>query len=579
MKSNNRLVIIALLPILLSACNNTRKPTPSGPTFVEDRAPFYTDTYSSAVGGFIKSKVTDFTYAYWSDKTLIIYMTLDTALNYLFENNVTKTIEGNVATYTCPDDLVFIVDSDKDTIVAHNYDEINLFSKTYDSKFGVIDSATAAKYVIDNNSTYIGGEDVTFNLADYCMDIYRHNDDFYIPYNVVNTLTLNYALWSSVNFNGSGFYYLDLLSGAFSLDYAAYGNNSYVLDYYRGPYRKYGGRDDKTFVEHNFNSFMFQLDTFYGFRDEKMVPFADYLSENYPEIIEQLKSSDEQDYCRGVERIMEEVIGDGHTNAGNASSAFSTGTYNKGRYTSARSQKLGQDYYTCASNRILSLGKNPTGLRFTDSGKTAILTFDGFYHAGVTLTTSNIAKYVNDDGFALFYDAFNKIKKKSTIENVIFDITCNGGGDTNALIPMLGFLNDSVDLTMYSPLTKLTAKLSYKVDTNLDGVYDSSDNYKGKYNFYVLTSNYSFSCANLFPQICQEMGSAKIIGQQSGGGACVVYYTATPDGKPYRISSNMRDGQPEDSTKHRDAGIPVDYEIDPQYFYDDNYLDNFVTSL
>ena len=41
----------------------------------------------------------------------------------------------------------------------------------------------------------------------------------------------------------------------------------------------------------------------------------------------------------------------------------------------------------------------------------------------------------------------------------------------------------------------------------------------------------------------------------------------------------MRDGQPEDSTKHRDAGIPVDYEIDPQYFYDDNYLDNFVTSL
>ena len=574
MKINNRLAVIVLWPLLLSACNNTKKP--EGPTFVESRAPFYTDTYSSSMQTFIKSKVTDFTYAYWSDKPLIIYMTLDTALNYLFENHVTKTIDGNVATYTCPDDLVFIVDSDNETIVAHNYDEINLFSKKYDSKFGVIDSQAATYYVKDNNSSYSGGVDVTFDLTEYHMDIYRNNDDFYVPYNVVNTLTFNYALWSSVNFNGSGFYYLDMLSGAFSL---YYGTSTYVLDFYRGPYRKNGGRDDPDFIEHNFHSFMFQLDTFYGFRDEKMVPFTAFLTENYPEIIDQLKSKDEQDYCRGVERIMEEVIGDGHTNTGNATSAFSTGTYNMGRYSSARSQQLSNNYYTCLVNRRNSLGNNPTGLRYANSGKTAILTFDGFYHSGNVLTTSNMSKHINDDGFALFYDAFNKIKKKSTIENVIFDITCNGGGDTNALIPMLGFLNDTVDLTMYSPLTKLTGKLSYKVDTNLDGIYDSNDNYKGKYNFYVLTSNYSFSCANLFPQICQEMGSAKIIGQQSGGGACVVYYSATPDGKPYRISSNMRDGQPTDSTKHRDAGIPVDYEIDPQYFYNDTYLDNFVSNL
>ena len=144
---------------------------------------------------------------------------------------------------------------------------------------------------------------------------------------------------------------------------------------------------------------------------------------------------------------------------------------------------------------------------------------------------------------------------------------------------MLGFLSKHVDLTMYSPLTKLTANLSYKVDTNLDGKYDDNDSYEGKYNFYVLTSNYSFSCANLFPQICKEMGIAKIIGEQSGGGACVVYYSATPDGKTYRISSNMRDGDPTNPVRHNDLGIPVDYSLSRDYFYDDTYLDEFVNGL
>ena len=95
----------------------------------------------------------------------------------------------------------------------------------------------------------------------------------------------------------------------------------------------------------------------------------------------------------------------------------------------------------------------------------------------------------------------------------------------------------------------------------------------------MLTSNFSFSCANLFPQVCKEMGIAKIIGQQSGGGACVVYYSATPDGKPYRISSNMRDGDPANPTQHKDAGIPVDGEIALENFYNDEYLANFVNNL
>lgn len=586
---------MTLLPLFVGGCANTQPSYSSDslsdfssessstedssseqePEFIEDNAPYYVDSYSLKQDTYVKKQEATFPYAYWSNTPLVIYMTFDTALNYLFANNVTTDVENSHITYNCPDDLSFVVDSENNTILVHNYDEINLFSKKYDTKFGVIDEETTTKYVMDNNSSYFGGEDITFNLNDYSMDIYQYNDKFYVPFAVVNTLTFNYALWSSVNFNGEGFYLLNLLTNAFSL-YGG-GGTPYMTDFYNGPYRRSKGREQTYFVEHNYNAFMFQLDTFYGFRDEKMAPFNNYLSTNYPGVVTQLKSSSEQDYCRGVEKIMEEIIGDGHTNTGNASSAFGTGSFSTAGYSSSRSRQLNQDSYDCYVRRRNALGNNAFGLR--TSGNTAIITFDGFYHAGVNFTTANARTYINSDGFSLFYDSFKKIAANSSIKNVIFDITVNGGGDTNALIPMLGFLSKHVDLTMYSPLTKLTANLSYKVDTNLDGKYDDNDSYEGKYNFYVLTSNYSFSCANLFPQICKEMGIAKIIGEQSGGGACVVYYSATPDGKTYRISSNMRDGDPTNPVRHNDLGIPVDYSLSRDYFYDDAYLDEFVNGL
>ena len=579
MKVNRKPIYVILLPLLLSACANTSASLSGSSNsnvekiFVEETAPFYVDT-GNIRGEIVKKQVATFEYGYWDTAPLVIYMTFDTALNYLFNNEVNVSWENDVVTYECPDNLSFVVNINEGTILAHNFDEMNLFSKNYDSKFGLIDEETTTKYVKDNNSTYVDGEDVLFNLKDYSMSIYKINNKAYVPYNVVNTLTFNYAFWSSVNFNGEGFYLLNLLTDAFGLSNT---NTQYMKDFYYGPFSTTSARRRPYFVEHNYNAFMFQLDHFYGFRDEKMVPFNNYLSTNYPEVVQQLKSDNETDYCRGVERIMEEIIGDGHTNTGNASSAFARGTYAMGNYSSQRNNQLSRDFYACYNLRNRELGVNGTGLRF--SGNTAILAFDGFYHQGINFTTSNISSHSKYDGFALFYDAFKQIGKKSFVKNVIFDITCNGGGDTNALIPMLGFLTESVNMTMYSPLTKLTANLSYKVDTNLDGVYDEKDNYQDKYNFYVLTSNFSFSCANLFPQVCKEMGIAKIIGQQSGGGACVVYYSATPDGKPYRISSNMRDGDPANPTQHKDAGIPVDGEIALENFYNDEYLANFVNNL
>ncbi len=70
---------------------------------------------------------------------------------------------------------------------------------------------------------------------------------------------------------------------------------------------------------------------------------------------------------------------------------------------------------------------------------------------------------------------------------------------------------------------------SYDVDRNLDGKFDEKDkDVKINLNVGVLTSNYSFSCANMFPAMMKDYGVA-LIGQQSGGGSCCVLFNPSAE--------------------------------------------------
>ena len=540
--------------------------------FVTNETSFYIPRQTSG-GDFVKSEVTTFEYGYYEDNPCFIYMAMDTALSFFFPDAFTEETSIHYYTYKTTDGLEIYIDANKETISIVNFDEVNLFSKEYDVKLGLIDEGHTNQYVRNNGTTFAGGEQVDFDLNKYGLDIIEKDSRPFIPFSVINNLFFINKYYSAVGFNGTAFYLLDLLNGAASLSGTS---NTYMSDYYKGAFR--GAKRSKEFIELNYGAFMLQLDTIYGFLDERMTPFYVYLEEHYPEIVEDLHSSSHITYTAAVNRIMEEVIGDGHTNAGNASTVFGTGTVNTPSYTSERNRELENYAYECYYARYNAFGYNVPYIRYKNN--TAIVTFNGFYHEPVTFTKSNINQYIDNDGFALFYYVFNQLSRKSNIDNVIFDITINGGGDTNALIPMLGFLTRKVETTSYNPLSKLSANLCYEVDTNLDGVYDENDSYAGKYKYFVLSSGYSFSCANLFAGICKDSGLAKIIGHQSGGGACVVTYTATPDGKPFRISGLSRKGLKDNPTEHDDYGVIVDAEINNvSDYYNDTYLDELVNKL
>ena len=116
------------------------------------------------------------------------------------------------------------------------------------------------------------------------------------------------------------------------------------------------------------------------------------------------------------------------------------------------------------------------------------------------------------------------IQKNPQVKKVVIDLSNNGGGAIGALTAAMGFLSPDgeVNFTYWHALNKNFCSEWYHVDTNLDGKFDANDGFGGQYDFYIMTSGYSYSCANAMPFFAQANGLAKIIGEQPGGGDCAV---------------------------------------------------------
>ena len=125
-----------------------------------------------------------------------------------------------------------------------------------------------------------------------------------------------------------------------------------------------------------------------------------------------------------------------------------------------------------------------------------------------------------------FTDSFDII---SILDGKVIDVSTNGGGDTFSLAEILGLMtNDDITLESYNIRSGHVSSETFKVDANYDGNFDDNDAYD--YNYFVLSSGYSFSCANEFVNYCKKHNLAKIIGQKSGGGAFSISPAVTPFG-------------------------------------------------
>lgn len=527
--------------------------------------------YEASGNDYVSKSRGEFPYA---TKDGIAYCSVENALSLVFDHYQKKSSSDTSVTYSISSadgslSCTMTLDSEKETITFDDYDVF----MTIVTKVSVVGSVAEiaktnakAPYLTENGSSYQKGKETVFDLSAYQMTIEVKGGDFYLPFSVANHIFVE-PIGISIVFNGTNFYLVS--SDALKRANTTKTLSSYGEEYYGGRYYERGR--SSIYSNANYNDLCFLVDHFYGFSSQFKGGLNTYLGSIAQLTQRNLQSNYENLYDRGIDYLLNDEMGDGHTGSYGFTSTFGDGTYNISSASySSRMVSLSNAAKTLTAERKAHLGSNPSALRY--SGDTAILSFDSFDTTYHDYTKLDIAKDVENDTFALFYEAFKNIDAKSGIKNVIFDISLNGGGAVAGLIGALGFLTNNVHVKVYDPLTGSKNDLCYTVDTNLDGKVDSSD--VKNYNFYVLVSNYSFSCANLFAAICQEYNLATIIGMTSGGGACIVRASTTADGLPFQMSgpTQLCKTKTDGSWANIDDGVTPDITLSATEFYDDAAL-------
>ena len=465
--------------------------------------------------------------------------------------------------------------------------------------------------------TFTGQKAAVFDLAKYGFKIYAGIDDVYIPLYVANQFFTCTTIGMQLLYNGKNIY--------------LYGKNSYSTfkdsSWYTNSQGKVTTRPQKL-IDINYNmlcmihDYLYGQPGYYGFADdengyakEDVVSQADKLSfdsmltQYDPETKKLLKSSAYSEYLKGLKKLVLYTYGDQHASAkwkdGDSYLTFNDPEIKQALASVDTSGKWKHDINvstTLHKNRKDTGIENAHGdiiknreVELIDEGKTLIIRFDGFefdpsgwksYYSSLT-SSSEIPPdpskvTLPEDTIAFFYKPFYQIQKDKAaasgdykdVKTVLIDDSLNGGGVVYTLQWILSLITGKGDITYEDAHTGTRYHEYVKADLNLDGKVDSEDdNYRKNFedlNIAILCSFDSFSCGNAFPYIAKERG-IKILGEQSGGGSCIVGSGVTADGYPFNFSFNMRICN-ETFTKTVENGAVPDKSLEYSQFYDNDSL-------
>ena len=428
----------------------------------------------------------------------------------------------------------------------------------------------------ESNQTPAHGYHVKLK-EDYDVEMIRTEDDILIPFAVAQAVFAAPAMRACFAYNGDDYY--DIVTSVDSIygtDSAA--PNPYSTKWYSG---SFASRKElsEAYARYNYAAMCILLDLTYGHKAEKgITDFDSYLDRNGMKA--PLLTTDPKDDVEPLKKLFTVLFDSGHdAEILSPSIIDSEGAIEKAEMIHEMLKVLGYDSLAELSedwspvlyailkhlpkdvmqeiSKALNDGQDsgeptvgpnvakllaemmrlqllkPLGFKtssVTIVGDTAVIYFEGF-REDLTRSESFYTKLptqkdMDTSSFGLFYYAFEQIKANGNVKNVVIDLSNNGGGSAAALVSTLGFLSPDGEVRIsYRDLLNEDYRVEYyHVDTNLDGSFDDEDGFGGQYRFYVLTSGSSYSCANAFPYFAQLENQATIIGEQPGGGDCVVAY-------------------------------------------------------
>ena len=453
----------------------------------------------------------------------------------------------------------------------------------------VIDASDNSVVISSPNyySLYFEGEGhSSYDEFDYDINAYAQNsfsfdlDDYNLSaYNIDGKVLLPSAIYDLIYTQeiGIDYYYID------GILYADSGNESYQGVSTTAP--------TEAIRELTYNYFLLFFHKYYGLSpykglttvakiEEFLSPYKDAILSTYRSIFEPAE-----------QKIFGELVDDPHSGV-NRKSIYHRETYTVESSYGDRTYAISENYSKYSSLRESASTTGVTSLTTSAGvevakvyGDTAFISFDEFAYISAKNDISD-EKYVGSDTDTLMYVALQKIGAYSantqTINNVVVDLTTNTGGYVIEGMGLLSFMtNDTITYTYDYLDTNTHGTWTVNVDNDNDGDTTDDDAYT-QYNWFIETSNVSFSCGNLVPFLAKEYGYATILGGTSSGGMCVVGTGVLPDGTYFQKSSplmrNCAVNETSDSRSCEDGVLP-DKGFSYNLYYDYAYISSLCDTL
>lgn len=391
----------------------------------------------------------------------------------------------------------------------------------YYSFFGAILASTATDFgrgldFIDYESNVDEIAPVVFDLSEYMMELYRHDDAYLVPFHLAN-LFLSGSVYD-VYYNGDRIFGRDIYD--FNASRERFNRSS--LNSENMPY---------DLKEMTYHYMAFMMNYFFGLQSDFGIDnFYDVLVEHQSNWFGGPSNRDSVHYRTILDIVLD--LDDLHT------SHSMNGPY------------ITTPFYQIS---ITDLGPRSQGLYntfFYELDDTRFCGRDGVeYFDGETAAVIHLGVF-NDEATQLMADVMAEIDAKGTVEKIVLNLACNTGGIIGTAWQILGYLTDEpMEYFSQNAGDGLQAKTTFT----------SENTTEGDYAWFILTSPITYSAANLVASMARDMELATIIGQQSSGGAASVKPMLMPNGTVIRISSpNILSNANFESIEF---GVPVDVEI------------------
>ena len=503
------------------------------------------------------------------------YMELNdlvTLLRMFFMSEFAVSVEENLVTITRTNDAYSVdipmtIDFEKSVLWFMDYNLFcmmpgspNILDLTVSSGFNE-EGEAAVLQKVGSKSFERFGDAVEIRLGDYGIDLVRQDGLYLIPLQTIADLIIAPNLAQSFYFNGQNV----ILSG----------NIKTCPDvYYAAP----TGERSEELTEYGFNELCLMLDCLYGLKEAHNIEsFAGLFHEVGFDAY--LKGPEVKQADGAIYRLITDFLDDNHSKFYAFSYLTGPNDYQAEGITHARLAEHLQRQMN-AREKVY-----PDGIPgYEEVGNTAYISFDEF-----TINTDDLDVYYQaedvmdlpDDTVGLIMKAHAMINREdSPIENVVLDLSANGGGATDAAVFTIAWFLGEASIGMNDTMTGAMCSTTYRGDANRDRQFDESDTVADK-NLFCLISPFSFSGGNLVPCMLKESGKVTLLGRTSGGGACVVQPISSAWGTSFAISGPRRMSFLKNGAFYDvDRGADPDFVLPtPEQYYDRAALTDYINSI